>query len=375
MKPSHRENAMSLTRRTALTALGATLATPFVRPSWAQAGSVNVYNWSDYIGETTVADFEAETGISVVYDLYASSEEMEAKMLAGSTGYDVVIQSGLKLRSMAAAGVYAKLDHARFKGYGNLDPNILKIVEGFDPGNVYGVPYTWGSVGFTFNMTMIRERLPDADLSSLDTIFKPENAAKLADCGLSILDSPTDIGFMVLAYLGLDPNTAGPAEYAKMVEAFAPIRQYIATFDNASYLTAIPNGELCAINSWSGDYGVAKARAAEAGIDIDLAYFVPKTGAPAWFDLLCMPADAPNADNAYTFIDYLLRPEVIAACTNYTGYANANLAATALIDPAIAADPAVYPDAETLSRMFTPTPQTEEQDRAITRAWAQIKAG
>lgn len=366
---------MKLTRRTALTALGATLAAPFVRPSWAQAGTVNVYNWSDYIGETTVADFEAETGIGVVYDLYASSEEMEAKMLAGSTGYDVVIQSGLKLRGMATAGVYAKLDRARFTGYGNLDPKILKIVEGFDPGNAYGVPYMWGSVGFTFNLAMIKERLPDADLSSLDTIFKPENAAKLADCGLSILDSPTDIGFMVLAYLGLDPNTAGPAEYARMAEAFAPIRQYIATFDNANYLTAIPNGELCAINNWSGDYGVAKARAAEAGIDIDLAYFVPKTGAPAWFDMLCIPTDAPNPDNAYAFMDYLLRPEVIAACTNFTGYANANGAATALIDPAIATDPAVYPDAETLGRMFTPAPQTEEQDRDITRVWAQIKAG
>jgi putrescine transport system substrate-binding protein len=160
-----------------------------------------------------------------------------------------------------------------------------------------------------------------------------------------------------------------------MAEAFAPIRDYIATFDNSNYLNAIPNGELCVVNNWSGDYGVAKTRAAEAGIEMNLAYHVPKTGAPAWFDLLCLPADARNTDNAYAFVDYLLRPEVIAACTNYTGYANANKAATAFVDPEIASDPAVYPDDETLSRMYTPTPQTEEQDREITRIWATIKSG
>ena len=366
---------MKLTRRNALLTLGSTLAIPYVRPSWAQAGTVNVYNWSDYIGETTVADFEAETGIGVVYDLYSSAEEMQAKMLAGSTGYDVVVMAGLSLPQFVAAGVYQKLDRTRLTGWSNLDPEILEIVEGFDPGNEYSVPYMWGSVGVTYNLDMVKERLPDADLESLDTLFKPENAAKLADCGISILDSPTDIGFMVMSYLGIDPNTAGPAEYQKMAEAFAPIREYIATFDNANYLTAIPNGEVCAVNNWSGDYGVAKARAAEAGIEMNLAYYVPKTGAPAWFDLLCLPSDAPNTDNAYTFVDYLLRPEVIAACSNYTGYANANQAATPFVDPAIAADPAVYPDEATLARMYTPAPQSEEQDREITRIWATIKSG
>jgi putrescine transport system substrate-binding protein len=366
---------MLLNRRQTLTALGGSLAMPCVRPSWAQAGTVNVYNWSDYIGETTIADFEAETGIGVVYDLYASSEEMQAKLLAGSTGYDVVLMAGITLPQFITAGIYQKLDRARLTNFGNLDPAILKIVEGYDPGHLYSVPYMWGSVGFTFNLDMIRERLPDADLTDLATVFDPANAEKLADCGISILDSPTDIGFMVLSYLGLDPNTAGPAEYAQMAEAFAPIRPYIATFDNSNFLTAIPNGELCVINSWSGDYGVAKARAEEAGIGLNLEYHVPKTGAPAWFDLWCMPVDAQNVDNAYLFIDYLMRPEVIAACTNFTGYANANAAATPFLDPAIAADPAIYPDAETLSRMYTTRPQTEEQDRDINRVWVQIKAG
>lgn len=366
---------MKLSRRTTLGLGAAALAAPWVRPSWAQTGVVNVFNWSDYIGETTIADFTAETGIEVVYDLYASAEEMQAKMLAGSTGYDVVLQAGLSLPQMIKAGVYQKIDRARLTGWGNLDPAILKVLEGFDPGNQYAVPYMWGSVGFAFNLDLVKEHLPDADLQDLGTIMKPENAAKLAECGLSILDSPTDIGFMVLKYLGIDPDTAGPAEYAKMVEAFRAIRPSITTFDNANYLTALPNGELCAVNSWSGDYGVAKARAAEAGIDMNLAYFVPRTGAPAWFDVWAMPSDAANTDNAYAFVDYLLRPEVIAACTNFTGYANANKAATPLVDASISGDPAVYPDAEVLSRLYTPKPQTEEQDRDLTRAWTDVKTG
>jgi putrescine transport system substrate-binding protein len=237
------------------------------------------------------------------------------------------------------------------------------------------VPYMWGSVGFTFNLDLVKERIPDADLESLDMLLKPENAAKLADCGISILDSPTDIGFTVLSYLGLDPSTAGPAEYRKMAEAFAPIRQYIQTFDNLNYLNAIPNGELCMINNWSGDYSVAKARAAEAGVDMNLAYFVPKTGAPLWFDGFCLTKDAANTDSAYLFLDYLLRPEVIAAATNYTGYANSNAASVPFVDPAITSDPAIYPDAETRKRLYTTTPQTEEQNREITRIWAEIKAG
>jgi putrescine transport system substrate-binding protein len=370
-----RETAMKLNRRHALLGGAALLSAPMVRPSWAQAGSVNVYNWSDYIGETTVEDFASETGIEVVYDLYASTEEMQAKILAGSSGYDLVIQAGLSLSRMVEAKVYQKFDRTKLTGWANLDPAILQILDGFDPGNQFGVPYTWGTVGVTYNMTMVRERLPDVDLNSLDVLMLPENMEKLADCGVSILDSPNDIGFMVLSWLGLNADTAGPAEYAKMVEAFAKIRPYIATFDNANYLTTLPNQEICVANSWSGDYGVAKARAAEAGIDIDLAYFVPKTGAPAWFDVWAIPSDAANVDNAHKFADYLLRPEVIAACTNLTGYANANKAATAFVDPAIAADPAIYPDAETLSRLYTPKPQTPEQDTAINRAWTEIKTG
>ena len=366
---------MKLTRRSTLTGLGAVLTAPYVRPSWAASAAVNIYNWSDYIGESTIADFEAASGISVVYDLYASAEEMQAKMLAGSTGYDVVIMAGLTLPQFIKANIYQKLDKTKLKNWANLDPAILKIVEGFDPGNQFGEPYMWGSVGMTYNMDMIKQRLPGVDLNSLDAIMKPENAAKLADCGISLLDSPTDIGFMVMSWLGINPDTAQQADYDKMVAAFKVVRQSINTFDNSNYLTTLPNKELCVANTYSGDYGVAKSRAADAGIKLDLQYFVPKTGAPAWFDLWSIPADAANVDSAYVFLDYMLQPEVIAKCTDFTGYANANKAATALVDPAVSGDPAIYPDAETLSRMYTPKPQTEEQDRMLTRAWAEIKAG
>jgi putrescine transport system substrate-binding protein len=364
-----------LTRRTALTALGGALALPYVRPSWAQAGTVNVYNWADYIGDTTVADFEAQTGIGVVYDTYSSAEEMQAKMLAGSTGYDVVDHAGIDMPRVIAAGIYEKLDKSLLPNWKNLDPEVLRILSGWDPENAYGMPYMWGSVGFTFNVDMVKERIPDADLTSMDIIFKPENAAKLADCGISILDSPTDTMLMVLKYLGLDGDTTNVEDYQKVVEAFKPIRQYIRTFDNTNYLNAIPNGELCVINSWSGDYATAAGRAAEAGIEMNLAYFVPKTGAPAWVDCMCITADAPNRENAYKFMDFLMQPEVAAGCTNFTYYANANIPAREFVLKEILDDPAVYPDAETVGRMWAPKPFNEEQDRAMTRAWQEIKSG
>jgi putrescine transport system substrate-binding protein len=366
---------MKLTRRATLATLGGALATPYVRPSWAQAGTVNIYNWADYIGPTTLNDFEVATGIGVVYDLYGSSEEMQAKMLAGSTGYDVVLHAGLDLPRSVAAGIVQKLDRSKLSGWGNLNKDLLKVAEGYDPGNVHGSPYMWGSVGMTYNLDLVKERLPNANLNSLDVILKPENAALLADCGISLLDSPNDIGYMVLRYLGIDPNTAGPEDWAKMVAALAPVREYITTFDNMNYLQTLPMGEVCAVNSWSGDYAVASTRAREAGIDINLGYFIPETGAPAWFDVWVIPTDANNIDNAHMFIDFLLRPEVIAACTNFTGYASANEAALPFVDPAIAADPAVYPDQAAQRRMFTPHPQTAEQESDMTRAWTEVKSG
>ena len=366
---------IDMTRRTALTLIGATaLSAPFVRRARAE-GTLNVYNWADYIGETTIEDFQKATDISVVYDLYSSAEEMQAKMLAGSTGYDVVFMAGLSLPNFIKANIYEKLDRSKLPNWGNLDPAILKIAEGWDPGNAHGVPYMWGSVGMSFNLDMVKERLPDADLQSLDILFDPKNAEKLADCGISVLDSPTDIMLMVLKYMGKDPNNATEADYRAAAEKFKPIRQYIKTFDNQNYLNAIPNKELCVINNWSGDYATAQARAKEAGVVINLAYYVPRTGAPAWVDCMCIPADAASKENAYKFINYMMEPEVAAKCSNFTNYANGNAKSKPFLDPAVASNPAVYPDAETMSRLYTPQALTEEQDRLLTRVWTDVKSG
>jgi putrescine transport system substrate-binding protein len=367
----------TINRRTALAALGgaAALSMPYIRRAHADAGVLNVYNWADYIGETTIEDFQKATGIAVTYDTYSSAEEMQAKMLAGSTGYDVVDMSGMEMPRFIKAGIYQKLDRAKLPSWGNLDPEVLRILSGWDPGNEYAIPYMWGSVGITYNVDMVKERLPDADLESLDTIFKPENAAKLADCGISILDSPSDVILMMLKYLGKDGDTKNVADYQAVVEAFKPVREHIRTFDNTNYLNAIPNKELCVINNWSGDYSTAKARAEEAGVELNLAYFVPKTGAPAWVDCLCVPTDAPNVQNAYKFLEYMLQPEVIAKCTNFTNYANGNIASKPFVDPAVLANPAVYPDEATLKRLWAPAPLDDDQNAGLTRAWSDIKSG
>jgi putrescine transport system substrate-binding protein len=368
---------MKVTRRSSLSLMaGAALAMPYITRAHAEEEAVlNIYNWVDYIGETTIEEFQTATGIQVTYDVYDSTEAMEAKMLAGSSGYDVVIQAGSTIERFNEAKTYQALDRSKLTNWGNLDPVILKTVEGWDPGNKFGAPYMWGTVGLTFNLDMVKERLPNADLTTLDILFKPENAAKLADCGISILESPGDVVPMMLAYLGKDPNTTNPADYDEVVKAFAPIRKYIKAFDASNYLNAIPNKELCVINNWSGDYATAKSRAKEAGIELNLSYMVPKSGAPVWIDLWSIPTDAKHVDNAHKFINYMLQPEVIAKCTNYTNYANANVPGSKLVDPAIQADPAVYPDDETKKRLWTVKTLSSDLERARTRAWSTIKTG
>ncbi len=348
---------------------------PFVKRARAEDAQVNVYNWADYIGETTIEDFQSKTGISVTYDTYSAAEEVSAKMLAGKTGYDVVDMAGLSMDRFITAGVFRKLDKSKLPSWGNLDPVILQVMTATDPANEYTMPYMWGSVGFTYNVDMVRERIPDADLSSLDTLFKPENAAKLADCGISILDTTDDVMMTVLKYLGKDGDTTNVADYEAVIEAFKPIRQHIKTFDNTNYLNALPNKEICVAMNWSGDYATAKARAEEAGVELNLEYHVPKTGSPAWVDVMTIPVDAPHPENAHKFMEYLLDPEVIAKCTNYTNYANANIPSKKFIDPAVLANPAVFPDAEVMKRLWAPKPLTEEQDRAMTRAFQTIKSG
>ncbi|MBZ0260910.1 MAG: extracellular solute-binding protein, partial [Hyphomicrobiales bacterium] len=322
-----------------------------------------------------IEDFQSATGIQVAYDLYDSTEAMEIKMLSRNSDFDVVLQAGSSLDRFTEAKVYQPLDRSKLTNWGNLDPVNLKMAASWDPGNVYGVPYMWGTVGLTFNVDMVKERIPDADLTTLDILFKPENAAKLADCGISILESPGDVIPMTLAYLGLDPNTTDPKDYDAVVKLFAPIRQHIRAFDSSNYLNGISSKELCMVNNWAGDYATAKARAEEAGIDINLAYHVPKTGSPAWFDTWCIPTDAKHVNNAHKFINYMMEPEVIAKCTNYTHYANSNREANRFVDPAILADPAVYPDDEVKKRLWTQKSVSAAAEKERLRAWFTIKTG
>jgi len=367
---------MTLTRRSAIQLIGGTaLAMPFIRRAQAEEGKVHVYNWVDYIGETTLEDFKKAAGTEVVYDTYDSAETVEAKVMAGSTGYDVIDIASVNLPRFIPGGAFEKLDKSKLPNIGNLDPGIMKVLADRDPGNQYAVPYMWGTVGTTYNVDMVKKRLPNADLKSLDTLFKPENISKLADCGINMLESPGDIMPMVLKYLGRDPDSEKQEDYDAVVEVFKPIRQYIKTFDSANYLNALPNTELCVSGTWSGDYATAATRAEEAGVDVKFEYNVPASGSPAWFDVFVIPADAPNKEAAYKFMNYLMDPEVIAKCTNFTNYANANLAAKKFVDAAVLEDPAVYPSDDIKKTLFVPKMLSQKGERLRTRAWNKIKAG
>jgi len=359
-------------------ALGLVVAATAVIAAAAAADEppvVNVYNWADYIGPTTLADFEAETGIRVNYDEYDSSEIVEAKMLAGSTGYDVVVHGGQYASRLIPLGIFQPLDRSRLTGWKDLDPDVLAKLAVYDPGNRYAAPYMWGSTGFAYNVERVRERVPDAPLDSGAMMFDPEVVSKLADCGVSFLDSPTDVIPMALVYLGRDANSTDPDDIRAAETMLASVRDHIRYFSSTRMLIDMPNDEICVAMSWSGDYAVARERAAEVGIDIDLAYSVPKEGSLFWFDGLFIPTDAPHPENALRFIEYLMRPKVIADVTNHTRYANAVVTAMPFTDPEILNDPAVYPDQRVLSLLSMQTSLPPKIERRRTRAFARFKAG
>ena len=335
---------------------------------------VYVWNWADYIGETTLADFTKETGIKVVYDTYDSPETVQAKMQAGSTGYDVVIHSASSYgQAMIKGKMVQTLDKAKIPNITGLDPKLVADYDAYDPGLAYSVPYMWGTTGFTYNVDMIKERMPDAPLDSADMLFNPEVVKKFADCGVSFLDSPADVIPMALAYLGLDPNSENPADYAKVEEMLKKVRPYIRTFDSAEYLTTLPNKSMCIAMNWSGDYATASTRAAEAGVQVNLAYTIPKTGGGLWFDAMFIPSDAKHKANAEKFINFMLRPDVIAKSTDFTNYANAVTAATALSNPEVTGNPAIYPDAETMKRCFGLKTLPGKVMRILTRTFSNFK--
>lgn len=341
----------------------------------AEEKVLNVFTWPDYIAPDTIANFEAEYGIKVNYDVYDSTEMAEARLLAGRTGYDVVAHAERYSARLIPIGIYRPLDRSKLSNWGNLDPWVLKTLDSADPGNRHGVPYLWGTTGFTYNVKMIRERMPDAPVASGDMIFKPEVARRFADCGITFVDEPTDVIPMVMLYLGHDPNSLEPAHLAEVEKVLKSVRPYIRYFSSAKMLIDLPNEEVCIAMSWSGDYAQAMFRAKEAGRPVELAYTVQREGALAWFDLWFIPADAPHPDNAHLFLNYLLRPEVAAAISNETRYATPNLKALPLLLPEVRNDPAVYPPDEIRLNLHKGVLHDPKQERLRSRLWSRVKTG
>jgi putrescine transport system substrate-binding protein len=367
-----------VSRRRALTAtaaVGVVATLPFT--GWAEnEGQLNVFNWSDYIGETTVDDFQKETGITVRYDVYDSNETLEAKLMAGNTGYDIVVPTGSFLGRQIQAGIYQKIDKSKISNYQHIDPLILEALKPFDPNNEYAVPYFWGTVGIGYNIDKVKERLGDkAPVDSLDLLFKPENAEKLKDCGISMLDSPSDILPVALKYLGKDPHSKSEEDYKAVEQMLTAVRPSVKYFHSSQYINDLAGGELCAVIGWSGDVFIAAARAEEAGANIHIDYKIPNEGTLLWVDSLAIPKDAKNVDNALKFIDYLNQPQVAANGVNYVNYASPNTAALELISPEVKDNPSIYPTKEVKKNLFADVPVDPDLDRLRTRTWTTVKTG
>ena len=343
----------------------------------AEEPRLNVYNWSDYIAPDTIPKFENETGIRITYDLYDANEVLEAKLLAGGSGFDVVVPSASPFMGrQIAAEVYRPLDKAKLPNWKNLDPRILELVAPADPGNAYGVPYLWSDTGIGYNEAQVHSALGEtAPVDSLALIFDPVVSAKLAPCGISLLDTPQEVFAAALAYLGLDPKSRNLGDLDKAFETLEKIRPYIRKFHSSQYINDLANGDLCVALGYSGDVVQARNRAREAGNEVAIAFRVPKEGAMMSVDMLAIPADAPHPQNAMRFIDYLLRPAVIADITNAVSYPSPNLPATALVKPEIRDDPAVYPPVDVRRRFYVDLPAPPDYERARTRAWTRLKSG
>ena len=337
--------------------------------------TVHVYNWSDYIGPDTLANFEKATGIKPVYDVFDSNETLEGKLLAGRTGYDVVVPSNHFLGKQIKAGAFQKLDKSLLTNYANLDPVLLKRLEKNDPGNQYSVPYLWGTNGIGYNVDKVKEVLGVDHIDSWAVLFEPENMKKLATCGVSFMDSADEMLPAVLNYMGLNPNSTNPEDYKKAEEKLLKVRPYVTYFHSSKYISDLANGNICVAAGFSGDVFQAKARAAEAGKGVNIAYAIPKEGGNLWFDVLAIPKDATNVKEAHAFINYLLQPEVIAQVSDYVGYANPNPGSDKLMKQSIRTDEAVYPPQAVLDRTFVNFELPPKVQRLMTRSWTKVKTG
>jgi putrescine transport system substrate-binding protein len=337
---------------------------------------LNIYNWSDYIAEDTVAKFEQETGIKVHYDVYDSNETLEAKLLAGSSGYDIVVPSAFPfLERQIKAGVFQPLDRSKIPNYKNLDADLMERVAVADPGNKYAVIWMWGTTGIGYNVDKVMKRIPNAPVDSYDLIFKPENAAKLKDCGITILDSPTDIIPIVLNYLGIDPNSSDPEDLKKAEKLLMSIRPYVKYFNSSQYINDLANGDVCVSIGWSGDVLQAAARADEAKNGVTVKYSIPKEGTNIWFDNMAIPKDAPHPEAALAWINFVLQPKIEAANSDYVAYANPVSASKEFMDPAVRDDAAIYPSKEVMAKLFAVPTKDAAYNRLQTRAWTTIRTG
>jgi putrescine transport system substrate-binding protein len=356
--------------------LAACLAASLPEPVEAQQRTVNFYNWSNYIAPGVLEDFTKETGIKVVYDTFDANETLETRLLAGKSGYDVVVPTAYFLQRQIEANIFQKLDKAKLPNLANAWSAVTGRLAVYDPGNQYAANYMWGTTGIGYNVKNLQAILgPDAKIDSWDIVFKPENLAKFKDCGIHMLDSADDILPAALNYLGLDPNSTKAPDLAKAADLVGKIAPYVRKFHSSEYLSALATGEICLVVGWSGDIKQAQSRAAEANNGIEIGYAIPKEGAQMFFDNLAIPADARNVTEAYELINYLYRPEVAARNSNFLSYANGNLASQKLIDPKILNDKTVYPDEDSLKRLFVITARDPATQRVINRLWTRVKTG
>ncbi len=339
------------------------------------SGVVNVYNWSDYIAEDTIAKFEAETGIKVNYDVFDTNELLEAKLLAGSSGYDVVVPTGNFLERQIQAGVFRPLDTAQLPNLANMDAEISRIVSQHDPDNKHSVVYMWGTTGLAYDIAKIEERMPNAPVNSWDMIFDPAVISKFADCGVAILESPSDMLATAKHYLGIDPASESAADLEKAEALWMSVRPHVRYFHASQYINDLANGDICLAVGYSGDLLQARDRAVEADNGVEVAYVIPEEGGVVWFDLMAIPADAKNVAEAHQFINFVMDAQIAADITNYVFYANANSASTPLIDPEVTSDPGIYPSEAVKAGLFALRAHSPRYDRIMNRTWTRIKTG
>lgn len=336
---------------------------------------VNVYNWSDYIDDSILADFTKETGIKVVYDVFDNNETLETKLLAGGTGYDVVVPSGDFLQRQIQAGVFQKLDKSKLPNLANMWDVINERTAAYDPGNQYAIDYMWGTTGIGYNVKKLKEITGSDAPPTWATIFDPKNAEKFKGCGIYMLDAPKEVLAAALNYLGLDPNSHNIDEIQKAGDVIASVRPFVRKFHSSEYINALANGDICMALGWSGDVFQARNRASEANAGVEIGYVIPDQGAQMWFDMMAIPADAPHVEEAHAFLNYMMKPEVIAKASNYVFYANGNKASQQFIDKAVIDDKAIYPTDDVMKKLFTVTPYDQKTQRQVTRLWTKIVSG